>query len=768
MKRFLLIISFIIFALAGLGQTDGMNYQAVIIDNDPQEIPGIDVEGNYLSESEVRLRFTIFNDEGDFEYQEIQQATTDKYGMISLIIGQGEVTEMSSGAFNQIDWDGTPKQLYVELSYSGAEFQEFSEQELLFLPFVYHRNITATGTLEVDGSSTLNDSLTVENGSPTLLTGDLTVQGDGDFEGETYFNIIHVENESFLNGDVFVEGTTLLNNSLTVGNESPTLLTGDLNVEGISTFDGDSYFNTITVENESHLQGTLEVDSTTTLKNNFNVLLQSPSYLSGSLLVDEDATFNSAFEVLNGSPSYLSGSLEVDGTSNFYGALSVYNQSSTLLTGQLTVQGNTFLNNQLVVNNATDLNGQVTISSNQEGEDDNYDIYPLRVEGSNQGIAVKVDGTRNRSNNYVTFIDDEGIQGRIEGQTLDEPGWQYLFELYWMSFETGFAAGEALACVLHPFPDAAEAAYLGAGAVAIAVAQGVYIADYATNIGVTYESGGADYAEWLEREDEAEDLHPGEVVGVRAGKISKNTDNADQILAISTKPIVLGNLPEEGREDKYEKVAFLGQVPVRVAGSVNEGDYILPSGSNNGLAVAVNPEELPTSLFHKIIGISWESGPRETVNMVNVAIGLNANVLANRVAKMETELNDLKSEVAQIKNELNGTSEQSDDSAFEAQEESIPTIPNQFAKRIKNDPGEIELTDEEFEHWLNTYGHVFEARISALKDKLDAQGINYRHYDDIAMLIDEPIESMRKMRSGEFMSEMWPDFARKMKNHNKE
>ena len=37
-----------------------------------------------------------------------------------------------------------------------------------------------------------------------------------------------------------------------------------------------------------------------------------------------------------------------------------------------------------------------------------------------QGVAIKVNGSRANATNFVTFFDDNGIQGRIEGQTTAE------------------------------------------------------------------------------------------------------------------------------------------------------------------------------------------------------------------------------------------------------------------------------------------------------------------------------------------------------------
>jgi hypothetical protein len=52
--------------------------------------------------------------------------------------------------------------------------------------------------------------------------------------------------------------------------------------------------------------------------------------------------------------------------------------------------------------------------------------------------------------------------------------------------------------------------------------------------GVTYESGSGDYAEWLERIDPEEKTTVGEVVAVRGGRISKNTDAARTTLEALT------------------------------------------------------------------------------------------------------------------------------------------------------------------------------------------------------------------------------------------
>ena len=140
-------------------------------------------------------------------------------------------------------------------------------------------------------------------------------------------------------------------------------------------------------------------------------------------------------------------------------------------------------------------------------------------------------------------------------------------------------------------------------------------------VGVTYQSGAGDYAEWLPRENPHADYEPGQVVGVKNGMISLNTAGADNLFVISTQPVVLGNMPQ-GNTARYEKAAFLGQVPVRVLGRVNSGDYILASGNHDGFAVAIHPEKLSPNDLERVVGVAWESGNHPYKNVVNCSVGL--------------------------------------------------------------------------------------------------------------------------------------------------
>ena len=287
------------------------------------------------------------------------------------------------------------------------------------------------------------------------------------------------------------------------------------------------------------------------------------------------------------------------------------------------------------------------------------------------GIAIKIDATTtNISNDFVRFINGAGSTvGRIEGQTVAELpsdsehlNWVRALEgaIDQAAKAVGFKTADLVIAVADLGIEIADIA-VGSGKVAADIScaagtlglcsgpvaattaelvvtianviklganvvnEGIQLGfagdalvgakqakcDYDTmmtaNIGVTYESGSADYAEWLPKAHKNEKFAVADIVGVKGGKISKVTDDAEQFMVISLKPIVLGNTPENGKAKEYEKVAFMGQVPVRVLGAVNLGDYILPSGGNNGLGIAVSPANMKPQDYKKIVGVAWSA-----------------------------------------------------------------------------------------------------------------------------------------------------------------
>jgi hypothetical protein len=136
MKRTLsfVLMAFVLLLMAGgrmvYGQVTvpaGINYQAVARDNNGKEIVNTDIE----------VRFTIRSGSptGTPVYQEIfTDVTTSKYGVFSLIIGNGDPI---SGTFNEIDWSAFNHYLQVEVKFENL-FMDMGTMQFMAVPYALY------------------------------------------------------------------------------------------------------------------------------------------------------------------------------------------------------------------------------------------------------------------------------------------------------------------------------------------------------------------------------------------------------------------------------------------------------------------------------------------------------------------------------------------------------------------------------------------------------------------------------------------------------
>ena len=162
--------------------------------------------------------------------------------------------------------------------------------------------------------------------------------------------------------------------------------------------------------------------------------------------------------------------------------------------------------------------------------------------------------------------------------------------------------------------------------------------DYKT-IGVEYSSGNGDYAEWLERVELAEHIAPGDIVGVIGGKITRDVSKAEQVMVVSHSPIVLGNIPPAGENHKGNNIAFMGQVPVKVMGPVNTGDYIVASQEIPGYGIAKSQDDMTIEDFKHAVGRSWDSADSEGPKLVNTVVGIHNGDYSKLLLKIDEKLN---------------------------------------------------------------------------------------------------------------------------------
>jgi len=179
------------------------------------------------------------------------------------------------------------------------------------------------------------------------------------------------------------------------------------------------------------------------------------------------------------------------------------------------------------------------------------------------------------------------------------------------------------------------------------------------SLGVEYSSGNGDYAEWLERIDPMENISAGDIVAVKAGKITKCLDGAEQIMAVSHKPIVLGNTPPEGKSYLGNNIAFMGQIPVKIMGPAQNGDYIVAKGEFPGYGTAVNPHDMTVEDFKLAVGRSWDTNTAAGPKMVNTVVGVHNGDYLNifrqyeqRFKKSEDRLEALESKIGILTGEV--------------------------------------------------------------------------------------------------------------------
>ena len=135
MRKIYLLFVFL-FSSAIFAQTQGITYQAVILNPEGQNIPGYNNQRAPLANKNICIRFNIYSGT-TLEYQETHLTTTDEFGMVNLVIGNGTPVGGTASTFSGIVWSGAPKNLMVEVDVRANcnNFVEISNQPLTAVPY---------------------------------------------------------------------------------------------------------------------------------------------------------------------------------------------------------------------------------------------------------------------------------------------------------------------------------------------------------------------------------------------------------------------------------------------------------------------------------------------------------------------------------------------------------------------------------------------------------------------------------------------------------
>lgn len=141
MKHLASVLLLFFLALLTLGQApNGFNYQAVLRD----------VNGEIIGNDLVNVKFSIHKTSanGMLVYAETHTPTTNEFGLVNLIIGQGLV---NVGLFENITWGTDVHFLQVEIDPGGG-FVDMGTQQLMSVPYALSAQ-DATNSWSMNGNA---------------------------------------------------------------------------------------------------------------------------------------------------------------------------------------------------------------------------------------------------------------------------------------------------------------------------------------------------------------------------------------------------------------------------------------------------------------------------------------------------------------------------------------------------------------------------------------------------------------------------------------
>lgn len=686
MKKYLLTLLILSCAFVPFTQAQqvpqGMKYQAV----------ARSLSGEVLPNQPVTLKISL-NSNGSgltkTHYSETHTVTTNALGLFDLTIGSGKA---GNGTFKGVPWSS--EDIWMEIAIQDGDrngFSTISSSRLLAVPYAFH-------------AMTANELVSNPNARAAAGPGDgvpsnvWSTQGNTKTDPSTdrvgtmdYVDLIFVTNKIerlriTKDGDILLKNNLFVQNNLTVG--------GTANFGGATSFggkllvsDGTESTNTTTgavvVTGGVGIGKNLNVGGITTINNNLNVVDNDAGYVA--TITNTNGSEGDGLQIKLGKthPAWNGTNYREADPIGDLGYAPAVNQLKSWVDGQsfepaqlinlfpsnIVAQGVCSLTNLIIDELNSGLNLPVKIPELKIPEVPIFGgisfgelgkipplVFPAFTVTPAFTLIPKVpnlpctglppysfatynfndvNNTLNRKNEFLSFVDkDSRSLGAVRAESLSDlkneiTSTKYLFEVI------------ARVAGLDPIK-----VLTGLAATAYAITSKY------NEVGVEYASGHGDYAEWLERSEPGESISEGDIVGVRGGRISKNLKDAEQILAVSTRPIVLGNNPPAQREHLGNKIAFMGQIPVKVMGPVNTGDYIVAKSKLTGYGVAVHPGRMTADDFRLAVGRSWEENTNDGPKMINTIVGVHNGDYVRllkqsneRVEQVEARLNAMEEKV---------------------------------------------------------------------------------------------------------------------------
>ena len=149
MKKYLLLAIIQLLVIVGYGQiSQGFKYQAIIRDT----------QGTPIADESILFKVTLKSaNNGDVYFSEEHNVTTNSYGLISIIVGQGEP---SMGSFEEVVWSDGNIVLETDIMLSGqTSYEPLGQSELYPVPYALY---ATNGQQGEQGVGIVN---TIDNGA---------------------------------------------------------------------------------------------------------------------------------------------------------------------------------------------------------------------------------------------------------------------------------------------------------------------------------------------------------------------------------------------------------------------------------------------------------------------------------------------------------------------------------------------------------------------------------------------------------------------------
>jgi hypothetical protein len=156
MKKLLPLIIFLAIISNVMAQEipNGFNYQAVVRDD----------AGNIISNEETIFELSIQDDIGTEIWTETHTITTNQFGLVSLVVGQGTKTGGTAVVFSDIDWSAGAMKLHTVITYNSENI-DMGTSEIWSIPYsmVSKNAYTALEAVNAQSATTATNAVNAEN-----------------------------------------------------------------------------------------------------------------------------------------------------------------------------------------------------------------------------------------------------------------------------------------------------------------------------------------------------------------------------------------------------------------------------------------------------------------------------------------------------------------------------------------------------------------------------------------------------------------------------